>query len=244
MPVADVPGTELDEAMPLTRQVERWMRDMNILTRIGKALVAQLDLDKVCARAVEATIYLTRADHAFLFLKEGIEGASLHLCATRGPHDRHVRFVGLPVEGGLAAQVDGTGKTMLQASGEGDPFLREIAGERLGPVAAVPLRWQKEASGVLVAARSPDEFAFGEADVEWLSGLADYVSIALRNARAFRRTAEQAEARDLADEEAEGWQRELDELVKLLQSASETAVQLADRLSLGDMTAGEASSTD
>lgn len=239
-PPAEMPVAELDEAMPLTRQVERWMRDMNILTRIGKALVAQLDMDKVCARAVEATIYLTRADHAFLFLRKEVEGGGLCLCATRGPHDRHVRFVGQPVTGGLVAQVDRTGKTLIQSSGEGDPFLREVAGGRLGPVAAMPLRWQKEASGVLVAARSPEEYAFGEADVEWLSGLADYVAIALLNAQAFQRCAERAEAGELASQRAAGWQRELDDLVTLLQSAAETALRLTDMLNPEDTGAGQA----
>jgi two-component system NtrC family sensor kinase len=221
------PRAELDEAMPLTRQVERWMRDMNILTRIGKALVAQLDIDKVCARAVEATVYITRAEHAFLFLKATGEGGELRLRASRGPKDRHVRQVDQVVEGGLAAQVAGTGKMALQSGSATDPFLTEVAGEALGPVAAAPLRWQQEILGTLVAARSPSEPAFSEADQEWLGGLADYVAIAIRNADAFQRLVEQPEAPRVV----ESWQEELAELGSMLKTAGEMAERLADKLS-------------
>jgi two-component system NtrC family sensor kinase len=221
------PSAELDEPMPLTRQVERWMRDMNILTRIGKALVAQLEINKVCARAVEATIYITRADHAFLVLKSGAEAEDLRLRATRGPKDRHVRLVDQPIEEGLALQVARSAKITLQSGGKADPFLTEVAGDVLGPVAAAPLRWQQDIVGTLVAARSLSEPAFGEADLEWLGGLADYVAIAVRNAEAYERLADQPET----PEAVESWQGELVELGSLLKAAGEMAEQLADKLS-------------
>ena len=68
------PPAKPEVMMPLTRQVERWMRDMNILNRVGKALVAQLDLESVAGRTIEASIYITRADHAFLILLEANNG--------------------------------------------------------------------------------------------------------------------------------------------------------------------------
>ena len=74
--------------MPLTRQVERWMRDMNILARVGKALVAQLDVEKVYVRAVEAAIYVTRADYACLYLQA--EGNHLRLIDVREPHELEI----------------------------------------------------------------------------------------------------------------------------------------------------------
>ena len=227
------------EAMPLTRQVERWMRDMDILTRIGKALVAQLDLDKVCSRAVEATIYVTRADHAFVALNREDEEGGLYLYATRGPHDRHVRFVGQPIVDGLAVHVARTGETALQPKADKDTFLTQVAHGPLGPAAAVPLRCQRETVGVLIAARSPGEPAFGEADEEWLGGLADYVAIAVRNARTFQQCTEQAEAPEPDADEVTVWHKELDELVTVLRSAAETAERLADKLSPGDKATSE-----
>ena len=80
--------------MPLTRQVERWMRDMNILNRVGKALVAQLDLESVAGRTIEASIYITRADHAFLILLEANNGSEPYLCAVRAQaHVKGIEYI-------------------------------------------------------------------------------------------------------------------------------------------------------
>ena len=94
-PAAPPPArhAEPEEVMPLTRQVERWMRDMNILNRVGKALVAQLDMDRVCTRTVEAAIYITRADHAFLFLTDTEAPTVLWLRSMRGPTDQAARLL-------------------------------------------------------------------------------------------------------------------------------------------------------
>lgn len=227
-----------DEPMPLTRQVERWMRDMNILNRIGKALVAQLDMEKVCSRAVEAIIYITRADHAFLFLVERDIGTRLLLCAMRGLNDRHVRFLNQPIENGLAVQVARTGKTTLQPQADKDTFLADMTGGPLGPLAAVPFRWQGETSGVLIAARGPKEPTFSESDVEWLNGLADYVAIAVRNARAFEQCAAQPPRPAPDRKSAAALRQEMDQFVTALRSATEMAQRLAERLSPGDEAPG------
>jgi two-component system NtrC family sensor kinase len=174
----------MDESMPLSRQVERWMRDMNILTRVGKALVAQLDGERVCTRAVEAAIYLSRADHAFLFLSGESGEATLHLCASRGPSDQQVQHPEGAVESSLATEVARSGKIVFEPRGSGDAALADLVGHPLASTIALPLRWQRRVMGVLVVAREPGEPAFGEADVEWLSGLAEYAAIAVRNARA------------------------------------------------------------
>ncbi len=130
------------EAMPLSRQLERWMRDMNILHNVGKALVAQLDLNSVLARAVEAAIYIIRADQAFLFLTEPGQEASPTLRAVRGPSDRQVRLVDQFVDSELAAYTASSDKPLLRGNARGEPELAEIAGNDLGPLIAAPLRWR------------------------------------------------------------------------------------------------------
>jgi len=174
---------EMEQAIPLTRQMERWMRDMNILNRVGKALVAQLDLEKVYVRAVEAAIYVTRSDYACLYLPA--EGRRLRLRAIRGPHDPRAYLVDEPVDSGLAVEVAAMGEAEIRARGPGDPALFALIGSALGPAVAAPLRWQQETVGVLLAARRPDEAPFVEGDAEWLSSLAEYAAIAVHNARAF-----------------------------------------------------------
>ena len=119
------------EAMPLSRQVERWRRDMNILHNVGKALVAQLDLDSVLARAVEAAIDIIRADQAFLFLTEPGQEASPSLRALRGPSDRQARLLDQFVDGELAAYTASSDKPLLRGDARGETALAGIAGTDL-----------------------------------------------------------------------------------------------------------------
>lgn len=230
---------EPEESMPLTRHVERWMRDMNILTRVGKALVAQLDTQRVCSRTVEAAIYISRADHAFLFLARE-DNENLCLCATRGPKDRRVRMIQESVASELVRQVAGSGKMLLKSRTLGEDALVEIAGELLGPSLAVPLRWQREVIGVLLVTRSPGEAGFHEGDTEWLTGLADYAAIAIRNARAYEEREPPPLAAAPAEEESPAWQDELAQLAASLHSALETVQRLAARASGEDGAGGGA----
>jgi CheY-like chemotaxis protein len=225
-----VPTSEPEEAIPLTRQVERWMRDMNILTRVGKALVGLLDLDRICTRAVEAAVYVARADHAFLCLVENEDDPHLFLRAARGPADRQVRLLERPIAGGLAAQVARSGQTQHRPQAQNDPLLVEIAGGPLGSTIATPVRWQRQVIGVLLAARGPGEMAFTEMDVEWLGGLADYTAIGVHNAWTCRQRARQAPATSFDQETIATLRHELDRLGADLQAAVSTVQDLAARL--------------
>jgi CheY-like chemotaxis protein len=219
-----------ERAMPLTRQVERWMRDMNILTRVGKALVGLLDLDRVCIRATEAAIYVTRADHAFLYLaRPGHDG--LWLRAARGPDDPRARLLEERVEAGLAVEVAASGAIALRSKAPADVALFEVVGESLGAMIAAPLRWQGRVIGVLAAARRPGETAFGEYDTEWLSGLADYAAIAVQNAQAYEAQAQQPRGEPaLTTEQLEALHGQLAQLANQLAAAAEAALDVIDGL--------------
>lgn len=240
-PVAAETEDTTEKAMPLTRQVERWMRDMNILTRVGKALVAQLDLDLVCARTVEAAIYITRADYAFLYLARTEEQAGLRLRAARGPQDPRARILNRQIDSGLAVEIAHSGEPALRTKAPADVALFETVGTSLGPVVAAPLRWQGATIGVLMAARDTGEATFAETDIEWLSGLADYAAIAVHNARIHRQQRQALAAAELARSQAGGLQAadlgpadlagELDRVASQMQEAAETLRDFGARLS-------------
>jgi two-component system NtrC family sensor kinase len=221
---------ETVETIPLTRQVERWMRDMNILTRIGKALVAQLDVKRICVRTVEAAIYIARADHAFLMLLDDGPEAKLCLCATRGPDDREVRLIEAPLESKLALQVALSGETAVQAEAEDAEALAQIVGHAVGPAAATPLRWHEKTFGVLLATRFPGEAGFSEADAEWLGGLAEYAAIAVHNARLFQQRGQPSAQPVFGPERAAALQSDLEQLGAELKAASERLQHLATLL--------------
>jgi CheY-like chemotaxis protein len=224
------PPPEVEETMPLTRQVERWMRDMNILARVGKALVAQLELDRIYTRTIEAAIYVARADHAFLCVTGGESGDDLRLCATRGPGDRQVQLLDRPIERGLAVQVARSGQAVHRSHSERDSVLAEIAGCPLGSTIAAPLRWQRSTFGVLLAARSTGEPAFNEADAEWLAGLADYVAIAVRNARTCQQRTRPTTVPGLDGDAVAALHDELERLSQQLEAAAEIVKNVATRL--------------
>jgi CheY-like chemotaxis protein len=225
---------EPHETMPLIRQAERWMRDMNILTRIGKALVAQLDLRKVCARTVEAVLYIARADHAFLLLMNEGSRASLCLCATRGPDDREVRLSDEAVESELALRAVRSGQTLVEADGRSEKALASIVGHPVGPLAAAPLRRDKETFGVLMATRPPGGMVFGELDVAWLAGLADYAAIAVRNAQLYQQRQEQSVPSGPGELRIADLQQELEQLSVELRALGERVQRLAAKLATED----------
>ncbi|MBN1659306.1 MAG: response regulator [Anaerolineae bacterium] len=221
-----------ERAMPLTRQVERWMRDMNILARVGKALVALLDLDRIVMRAVEAAIYVTRADYAFLYLQDPHTGG-LRLRGARGPRDPRAQLMDMPVDSGLAIEVMALGETEIRAKAPGDVTLFEIVGQSMGPMIAAPLRWQSRTIGVLIAARNPGEAPFGEYDTEWLSGLADYAIIAVQNARAYEAQKPRGPQPCMTDEQAAALR------AKLVKVANDMAATAASLLDVIDILPGE-----
>lgn len=221
---------EPHETMPLIRQAERWMRDMNILTRIGKALVAQLDLRKVCVRTVEAVLYIARADHAFLLLLNEGSHASLCLCATRGPDDREVRLIDEAVESELAMRAARSGRTLVEAEARGEKALARIVGHSVGPLAAAPLRRDKETYGVLIATRPPGGPVFGELDVAWLAGLADYAAIGVRNAQLYEQRQALSAPPGPGEQGIRDLQQELENLSAELQALGERVQHLAAQL--------------
>jgi len=237
IPAPAQPGKLIGAAMPLTRQVERWMRDMNILTRVGKALVTILDLDRIYTQAVEASIYVTRSDYGFLYLSEKGASDSLRLCAMRGPLDQRAYSLDRLVDSGLAVQVAQSGQVMRAPNTSGDVTIFETVGKALGPLAAGPISWRKQLKGVLMVARSQGEDGFSEEAEEWLGGLADYVAIAVSNAAAIRQQAQSSATPSLDAYTIATLKRESERLSEQLQDAAGTAQQLASLLEAAGLSA-------
>jgi GAF domain-containing protein len=98
----------------------------------------------------------------------------------------------------------------------------------------VPLRWQQEIVGVLVATRDPGEPSFGDGDVEWLGGLADYAAIAVRNARSFEQLWQSPASASVDAQRIETVQQELEQLAIELQAAAERVQRLSSLLAGDD----------
>ena len=170
---------------------------------------------------------------------------SCYFCTTRCPQNIPITDImyalkPLSIRDGLAKDADApalakTFTDLLDRYGRSYELgLAKAVGKELGHLAAAPLLWDQETYGVLLAGRDAGKSGFGEAHLEWLSGLADYTAIAVRNAQVHQQ-AHHREHKPLGiDEPAVATLRaELAQLGYELQAAVERVQNLSDRLSTG-----------
>lgn len=168
------------QLVEVNRQLERRLKELDTLFRIGKSVSALLDLEQLLNRVVEAAVYISGAEEGFLLLLD--EGTD-ELCvrAAQGVEERTARNLRLKVQDSVAGQVVQTGEPVM-LSGQ---HLKIQTSFLVKALINVPLRVQNQVIGVLgVDNRNSDE-PFGPHELDTLSALADYAAIAIENARLF-----------------------------------------------------------
>ncbi|NDJ53035.1 MAG: GAF domain-containing protein [Chloroflexi bacterium] len=144
--------------------VERRVNEMGTLSRIGRAITAQVDPTTIMKQVLEAGIYLTRSASGLAYTVDPTTG-QLVLAAHQGIADAE-----LP--------------TFQVASNDSDAFTVLLSGAPImrvdQPVKSitVPLPLGNQIIGALSVYRGGAE-AFDEADQATLSSVADYAAIAL-----------------------------------------------------------------
>ena len=168
----------------VNRQLEQRIKELTILYGISKSVTSLLDLDRLLARIVEATMYVTRAEETSLFLlDETTQGLQLRSVQSVG--DREARPVRKSTDDTVVREVMDTGRAaLIPIAGTHEPPPPE---SRL----AVPLRARGGTIGVLHASRKMAMEPFSDRDRYQLSLLADYAAIAIENARLFAEVEEQ-----------------------------------------------------
>jgi two-component system NtrC family sensor kinase len=167
----------LQEGAEVTRHLEERVRQLHSLCGIGQALTGLQDPDEVMRVAVEAAIFLSQADCGQLFLINPQE-KQLEIRAVRGPSDSRARCVRQRGADSIALKVAQTGRAQM--------------GERQGgnktqiPRLGVPLRFKERLIGVLAVDAKVGRI-FNENDRYQLGILANFVSVALANARTIDR---------------------------------------------------------
>ena len=168
----------------VNRQLEQRIKELTILYGISKSVTSLLDLDRLLARIVEATMYVTRAEETSLFLLDETT-RDLQLRSVQGVGDREARPVRKSTGDTVVREVMDTGRAaLIPIAGTHEPPPPE---SRL----AVPLRARGGTIGVLHATRKMAMEPFSDRDRYQLSLLADYAAIAIENARLFAEVEEQ-----------------------------------------------------
>jgi two-component system NtrC family sensor kinase len=163
------------------QQLEKRVKELTTLAGIGKAVTAMTNLGHLFNRLLEAGLYVTEAEVAWLMLAEENSGQPILRAGKNLPNLSALR-PGQPWDDGISS--------LLMLSGEGltlaGPALARLrAGQVVKAAVAVPLKARDKVIGVIVAGNRTGK-PFGERDQAMLAAVADYAVIAIVNARLFQ----------------------------------------------------------
>jgi GAF domain-containing protein/FixJ family two-component response regulator len=181
------------------KELERRLKEFNILHGIGQAMNSLLRLDDLLKRAVEAAVYVTGAQDGVLHLLDKSSGV-LVVGARQGAGAEGSGVSGMGVAEEQLHEVLQSGKPMVWKGAiqgmTGKPDLEKgTAG-----VLVVPLKLRGEALGTLSVTSTEPDREFSTNDKYLLSVLADYVAIGVENARLYESVQRRAEELGLLNE--------------------------------------------
>lgn len=188
---------ELVERLSLAnKELERRIREFNILHGIGQAMNSLSNLQDLLRRAVEAAVYVTGAGEGVVHLLDEA-GGSLVVGAAQGATE--LSDIVEKLDEAVLWEVIGSGKaTVVESERGGDP--EGLDSERPDVLLVVPLRVRGDALGTLSVASRASGRMFSNNDKYLMSVLADYVAIGVENSRLYERVQRRAEELRLLNE--------------------------------------------
>jgi two-component system NtrC family sensor kinase len=172
-----------DDVVQAQKQLEQRVKELHILSGIGKAVTSILQVETILQRIVEAATFLTGAEEAFLMLVDEDSG-ELYMRAVQGMGNKYTRFR-QKVDDSVAGQVVRTGRPIRIGRGKKQNTHEVMTGYLVRDLLNVPLKVRGKAIGVLGVDNIADKGGFSENDEYLLSTLADYAAIALDNANLY-----------------------------------------------------------
>jgi GAF domain-containing protein/FixJ family two-component response regulator len=189
------------ELMKTNNELERRIKEFNILHGIGQAMNTLLRLEDLLNRAVEAAVYVTGAQEGVLLLVDG-ETDELWVGAAQGVGEEYTPDFRIKIEDSIMEKVIETGQPTIVESPSLDQRLK-AEGSPAKSFVNVPLKFRKETLGVLSVDSAISEKSFSNKDKYLLSVLADYAAVGVENARLYESVQRRAEELALLNEV--GW---------------------------------------
>jgi diguanylate cyclase (GGDEF)-like protein len=157
---------------------------------LGKAVTSTLHLERILVIIFERLNQMIRAKNWTLFLLEP-GGQELRFELVAGLQDYSLSNIRIKVGEGIAGAVAQTGEPILVPDVKQDPrFSQKIdamTGFTTRSLICLPLKIQESVIGVIEVVNPEDASLFDEQAVPVLSILADFVAIAIANARVHRK---------------------------------------------------------
>ncbi len=216
----------MEGLMRVNRQLERRVKELQVLYNVGKSVTALLDTEKLLNRIVEAALYITGAEEGSLLLIDKNTG-DLYMRAARGVGERFARGFRIKVQDSIAGQVIRSGEPYISSTGD-EQSIKVKTGYLVKSLVYVPLKVGSRVIGVLLVDNKVSNKPFTENDVYLLSALADYAAIAIEKARLYG-------AVKKFNEELE---RRVEERTRELRAAQERLIQSEKLASIGQLAAG------
>ena len=187
----------LDEQLTsANRELEQRVRELTTIFAVGKAVTAVTDLRVLFDKIVEAIIYVTKADHGWLMLREN-QSKTFLLTAYRNLPESWAVKVGQPLDDGVSSLVAVSGETLTI---HGDALKRFKVSNLGRSVLVVPVKIQNEVIGLL-AVVSKSNAPFNKDMISLVEAVTDYAAISIVNARLFRTIQESAEKAQSGEKE-------------------------------------------
>jgi Nif-specific regulatory protein len=172
-------------------EVRNEVRRLETLIEINALINSQYrDVRVLLSRIMESAERLIGSDASSLLLVD--TGTNqLYFEIALGEKGEDVKKYTLEMGEGIAGWVAQTGRSLVVNDAENDPRHLSVIGDDIGyrtrNLVAVPLRAKDDVIGVLEVINKSDGGIFDDNDLKFLEVLADQASIAIQNAREFRR---------------------------------------------------------
>ena len=166
---------------------EQERRNLQALSEIGQVVNSSLDLQTVLNEVMDTLIHLTRAERAFLMMRNESSG-EMETLVARNWERMSLDEEEIQISDTIVRQVVTSGNAILTTNAQTDPRFgkqESIVAYALRSILCVPLNIKGNIIGVIYAENRAREGLFQEDERKLLQDFANQAAVALENARLF-----------------------------------------------------------